>query len=147
MYKMVAVIVAVFGGIIILAGAALLIYGIKTRMRERKNCTLSTVGIVKEKLYDDSVVRVGSEEQFGPEYTTGLRMLITIDGVEHDVFNKIYDTEYYKYNVGDVVPIKVNPNNPSEYYINEGASQGMFLYLMGAGMIIGGIILIKYFWF
>ena len=92
-------------------------------------------------------MRVGSEERFGPEYTTGLRLLITIDGVEHDVFNNTYDTDYYKYNEGDAVPIKVNPNNPSEYYISEGGSQGMFLYLMGAGMIVGGIFLIKYFWF
>jgi hypothetical protein len=73
MYTLIAVIVAIFGGIVILAGAAILIYGIKTRVRERTDCTLSTFGIVKEKLYDESVLRVGSEVSYGAEYTTGLR--------------------------------------------------------------------------
>ena len=147
MFKVVAVIVAIFAVIVIGMGTAILVFGIKQRIHERRNCTVDARGVVKEKIYDDSVIHVGSEVKNGVEYACGLRLLINLNGVEYDVFNKIYDTAYYKYREGDVVPVKVNPDDPSEYYISEGTSQGVSLFLIGAGMIAFGVIMIKYFWF
>jgi hypothetical protein len=46
------IVATVFGGIVLLAGTGLLIFGIKTSFGERKNCTLSATGIVRRKLYD-----------------------------------------------------------------------------------------------
>ena len=141
------IVAMVFGGIVFVAGAALLVFGLKTMFGERKNCTLSTVGIVKEKIYDYSSSWNDPTGNHGGTYPCGLRMLITIDDDEHNVFNETYDTSYERFNEGDVVRIKVNPDNPSEYYVNEGASPGLNLILFGAGMMIAGVFLIKYFRF
>ena len=141
------IVATVFGGIVLLAGTGLLIFGIKTSFGERKNCTLSTYGVVHRKLYDYSDSWNSSTGTRGGTYPCGLRLLITIDGEEHNVFSETYDTAYEKFNEGDTVRVKVNPDNPSEYYINEDVSPGVSLILFGAGMMIAGVFIIKYFRF
>lgn len=147
MDTLILTVVTVFAAIVIIAGAAILIYGARTRLSEKRNCTLATYGIVKEKLYDnDTIIHDGPDTRYGTEYTTGLRLLVTIDGTEHDVFNNTYDTAYYKYNEGDTVRIKINPNDLNEYYIDEGATPGFSVFLIGTGMIAFGVIMLRYFW-
>ena len=147
MDTIVIVIATVFGGIVMLAGAAILIFGIKTSFGERRRCTLSTYGIVHRKLYDYTDTITDPTGSRGGTYPCGLRLLITIDGEEHNVFNETYDTKYERFSEGDSVRVKVNPDNPSEYYINEGTSPGVSLILFGAGMMIAGALIIKYFRF
>ena len=148
MNTLIIIVVTIFAAIVIVAGVAILVYGARTRLFEKRNCTLATYGIVKEKLYDnDTIIHDGPETRYGTEYTTGLRLLVNIDGKEYDVFNNTYSTAYYDYNEGDRVSIMINPDDLNEYYINERTSPGIFVFLLGAGMIALGAYLISVFWF
>jgi len=137
----------VFGAIVFLAGAALFIFGLKTSFGERRRCTLSTYGIVHRKLYDYTDSITDPTGARGGSYPCGLRLLINIDGEEHNVFNETYDTAYERFSEGDRVRVKVNPDDPSDYYVNEGASPGVSVCLIGIGMMIAGAAIFMYFRF
>lgn len=143
MDRFVEIAIMVFSAIVILAGAVILVIGIRKKIHEKKNCTLSTFGIVKEIEYSYD------NNDFEPEKPStvlyGLRLLVNIDGTEYDVFNEEYDS-HCKYRKGDAVPIMIDPYNPNDYYINDGSTASNFLIMLGAGMIIFGAFLDKFFW-
>ena len=141
MDKFVEIVFTVFSAIVVLAGAVVLIIGIKRRIHEKKNCTLSTFGIVKDIEYSyDS-------DDFEPDKPSttlyGLRLLVTIDDTEYDVFNEEYSSSC-NYRKGDAVPIMIDPYNPNEYYINDGSAASIFLILLGIGMIVAGVLFGRY---
>ena len=141
MDRFIEIVFMVFSVIVVLAGVAVLVIGIRRRIHEKKNCTLSTFGIVKEieYSYDD--------KDFEPDKPStalyGLRLLVNIDGTEYDVFNDEYSSNC-NYRKGDAVPIMIDPYNPNDYYINDGSAASIFLILLGIGMIIAGVLFGKY---
>lgn len=141
MDRFVEIVFTVFSAIVVLAGAAVLIIGIRRRIHEKKNCTLSTFGIVKEIEYSYDNNDFEPDKPSTPLY--GLRLLVNIDDTEYDVFNEEYSSSC-NYRKGDAVPIMIDPYNPNDYYINDGSAASIFLILLGIGMMIAGVILGKY---
>lgn len=139
MDSFIAIAVTLFGCIVILAGAVILVIGIRMRRREKRHCIESAVGIVKkiEYSYSDRPDETNS-------VLYGLRLLVNFEGTEYDVFNEEYSSSC-KYRVGDAVPIMLNPDDPNEYYINDGSTGSIHLICVGAGMIVVGAFIMKYF--
>ena len=139
MDSFIAIAVTIFGCIVILAGAVILVIGIRMRRREKRHCIESAVGIVKkiEYSYSDRPDETNS-------VLYGLRLLVNFEGTEYDVFNEEYSSSC-KYRVGDAVPIMLNPDDPNEYYINDGSTGSTHLICVGAGMIVVGAFIMKYF--
>lgn len=141
MDTLIEIVFMVFAAIVMLAGAVILIIGIRRRLHEKTTCTMSTFGIVKEILY--------SYDNTDPDRTNsvlyGLRLLVNIDDTEYDVFNEEYSSDC-KYKMGDAVPIMIDPYNPNDYYINDGSAASIFFIMLGAGMIIAGAIFAKFLW-
>ena len=139
MDSFIAIAVTLFGCIVILAGAVILVIGIRMRRREKRHCIESAVGIVKkiEYSYSDRPDETNS-------VLYGLRLLVNFEGTEYDVFNEEYSSSC-KYRVGDAVPIMLNPDDPNEYYINDGSTGSIHLICVGAGMIVAGVLFMKYF--
>lgn len=139
MDSFIAIAVTIFGCIVILAGAVILVIGIRMRRREKRHCIESAVGIVKkiEYSYSDRPDETNS-------VLYGLRLLVNFEGTEYDVFNEEYSSSC-KYRVGDAVPIMLNPDDPNEYYINDGSTGSIHLICVGAGMIVAGAFIMKYF--
>ncbi len=132
----------IFAGICGLGGMAALIYGLKLVITQLRHCTLATTGLVVDMVYDDL-------HNSDPESTTVLcapRLQVELDGVEKEVFNEQYTTEYRRYRKGDIIPIRINPANPNEYVIADGKSPARFLVLLGLGMIFVCFAIIWYFW-
>lgn len=131
-----------------LAGLVLFIYGLKTRITERMHCTLSTFAVVTDMLYDyDTNTRDREDSTPGTGVLYGPKLIVTIDDVKHEIFNDQYDSGYGKYKNGDVVPIMINPDNLNEYYINDGLPAGRFIYLVGLGLLVVAVFIIRYTWF
>ena len=139
MDSFVGIVFTIFGCIVILAGAVILVIGIRMRRREKRHCIESAVGIVKkiEYSYSDRPDETNS-------VLYGLRLLVNFEGTEYDVFNEEYSSSC-KYRVGDAVPIMLNPDDPNEYYINDGSTGSIHLICVGAGMIVVGAFIMKYF--
>ena len=139
MDSLIAIAVTIFGCIVILAGAVILVIGIRMRRRKKRHCIESAVGIVKkiEYSYSDRPDETNS-------VLYGLRLLVNFEGTEYDVFNEEYSSSC-KYRVGDAVPIMLNPDDPNEYYINDGSTGSIHLICVGAGMIVAGVLFMKYF--
>ena len=135
----VEIVFTIFGCIVILAGAVILVIGIRMRRREKRHCIESAVGIVKkiEYTYSDR-----PDEDRSVLY--GPRLLVNFEGTEYDVFNEEYSSSC-KYRVGDAVPIMINPDDPNEYYINDGSTGSIHMIVFGIGMMIAGVIFMKYF--
>lgn len=142
---------SIFAGICIIAGIAVLILGIRQFFGERRHCTMSTIGIVSEVVYDHDSTHRDFDNGLMPStaYTDyGLKLIVNINGKEQEVFNGEYDSDLNRYREGDAVRIRINPDNPNEYYIDDGSmSAGVFILLVGAGLLIAGGFILKSIWF
>ena len=135
-----------FGIICIIAGAVVLFLGVRQFFNERRHCTLSAMAIVKEVMYnhDTFTNEFDPDEVHTPTY--GLKLIVDIDGTEHEVFNEEYSSDLNRYREGDAVRIKINPNNLNEYYVDDGhMTSGIFITVVGIALIGAGIYFLKYF--
>ena len=134
----------IFAVICGLAGSAALVYGLVLLVKENRRCTFRTTGRVVQTLYDYS-------DTYGADTNgtamCGLRLAVELNGETLLVFNDQYSSDYCSYHEGDIVPIRINPRNPNEYIIADGsASPGMFLLLLGLGMLVAAFMLIRWVW-
>ena len=86
-----------FGIICIIAGAVVLFLGVRQFFNERRHCTLSAMAIVKEVMYnhDTFTNEFDPDEVHTPTY--GLKLIVNIDGTEHEVFNEEYSSDLDRY--------------------------------------------------
>ena len=143
----IAIVFTIFGVIVGLLGIALFIYSARTRMVEKRDCTVPANAVVKEIEYDYDFQNHMTDMNGVGVVTAAPRLIVMIDGEEREIFNAAFDSDTDKYKPGDVVPIKYNPDDPNEYYIDNGSSGSIFGMLLGAGMIIGAFFWIKTLWF
>ena len=135
----------IFAVICGLAGSAALVYGLVLFIKENRRCTFRTTGRVIQTLYDYSD---SYQADTNGTAMCGLRLEVELNGETLQVFNDQYSSSYCRYREGDIVPVRINPGNPNEYIVTDGsASPGLFLLLLGLGMLVAAFMLIRWVWF
>ena len=143
----IAIVFTAFGVIVGLAGIALFIYSVVTRVKEKRDCTVPANAVVKEIEYDYDLNNTRTGSDGTSTVMAAPRLLVMIDGEEREIFNAAFDSNTDRYRPGDVVPIKYNPDDPNEYYIDNGTSGSIFGMLLGAGMVTAAFIWVRSLWF
>lgn len=125
----------------IIIGAVLIVIGIRLLFKElggnKIKITAKCVGVD----WESSPVHTDSDQR--PLACPILR--VKLDGVEHDLFNKMHSSSFRNIREGMDVPIRINPDDPSDYYIVEMFTPARFCLVIGIVLMAFGIIAYRFF--
>ena len=67
------------------------------------------------------------------------RLRVDLNGQERELFNGAHSSSSRRFKEGMKVRIRINPDNPDDYYIDELLTPARFSLLVGAGLILFGL--------
>ena len=122
----------------LIAGAALLIVGLFELFRELRG----------HKIRAEAEV-VGMEWKSDPFDNAPPmacpRLRVTLNGEQRELFNEAYASSHRRFREGMRVRIRVNPDDPDDYYIDELFTPARFCLALGAGMVVFGVVMWRNF--